>query len=72
MLRLTRAFQAPITATTNWHWKSFARFVDKCFDVTKFNSVRSMHLGIMEDIVGIIDIPMNDELDLCERGKLLC
>ena len=72
MLRLTRNFTQLIPNPVSVQWKSFARFVDKCFDSTKFNSIRSKHIGILEGVLGITDIPMNTELDLCERGKLLC
>lgn len=71
MLRLTRNF-TQLIPTPGIYWKPFARFVDKCFDSTKFNSIRSRHISILEGILGVTDIPVNAELDLCERGKLLC
>ena len=72
MLRLTRNFTQPIPNPTGIYWRPFVRFVDKCFDITKFNSTRSRHIGILSVILGITDIPVNTELDLCKRGKLLC
>ena len=72
MLRLTRKFTQRVPNPIGIYWETFSRFVNKCFDSTKFNSIRSKHIGILEGILGITDIPVNTELDLCERGKLLC
>ena len=72
MLRLTRKFTQRIPSPPGLYWETFSRFVYKCANSTKFNSIRSKHIGIMEGILGVTDIPVNTELDLCERGKLLC